>query len=59
MIEESQNAAPPPPRSGMEAATVELHEAIDANIRSFGWGYLSPEGESVITDLMGSARMVD
>jgi cystathionine beta-lyase/cystathionine gamma-synthase len=43
----------------MEAATVDLHEAIDANIRSFGWGYLSPEGESVITDLMGSGRMVD
>jgi cystathionine beta-lyase/cystathionine gamma-synthase len=43
----------------MEAATVELHEAIDANIRRLGWGYLSPEGESVIADLMGSARMVD
>jgi hypothetical protein len=48
----------PPPRSAMDKATVELHESIDENIRRFGRGYLSPEGESVTADLMGSARMV-
>lgn len=62
MIEEFEKLllpAPPPPRSGMDAATVELHESIDANIRRFGWGYLSSEGESVIADLLGSARIVE
>jgi cystathionine beta-lyase/cystathionine gamma-synthase len=43
----------------MDAATVALHESVDANIRRLGWGYLSPEGESVIADLLGSARMVE
>jgi cystathionine beta-lyase/cystathionine gamma-synthase len=42
----------------MDPATVELHQSIDENIRRFGRGYLSPDGESVATDLMGSARMV-
>jgi methionine-gamma-lyase len=42
----------------MDEATVALHESIDENIRRLGRGYLSPEGESVTADLMGSARMV-
>jgi O-succinylhomoserine sulfhydrylase len=42
----------------MDKATVELHESIDENIRRFGRGYLSPDGETVSADLMGSARMV-
>jgi cystathionine beta-lyase/cystathionine gamma-synthase len=43
----------------MDPATVALHESIDENIRRTGRGYLSPEGESVVTDLLGSARMVE
>jgi len=48
----------PPSRSAMDKATVALHESVDENIRRFGRGYLSPEGESVTADLMGSSRMV-
>lgn len=51
------SASPPPVRSGMDPATVELHESIDANIRRCGRGYLSGEGESVTADLLGSARV--
>ena len=42
----------------MDARTIELHESIDANIRRFGWGYLSSEGVGVSADLLGSARVV-
>jgi cystathionine beta-lyase/cystathionine gamma-synthase len=42
----------------MDQNTIELHDAIDANIRRFGCPYLSTEGESVSVDLLGSARMV-
>jgi cystathionine beta-lyase/cystathionine gamma-synthase len=42
----------------MDPATAELHESIDDNIRRSRRAYLSGAGESVSTDLMGSARMV-
>ncbi len=48
----------PPSRSAMDPATVALHDSVDENIRRFGRGHLSPEGESVTADLMGSSRMV-
>jgi cystathionine beta-lyase/cystathionine gamma-synthase len=47
----------PAPRA-LDPATVALHEAVDRNIRRSGRGYLTPEGESVVVDLLGSARML-
>ncbi len=42
----------------MDPSTAALHDAIDQNIRSLRRGFLSPDGESVTVDLLGSARMV-
>jgi cystathionine beta-lyase/cystathionine gamma-synthase len=42
----------------MQSATVDLHESIDRNIRRCGRSYVTPTGESVAVDLLGSSRMV-
>ncbi len=49
---------PAPRRSAMDPSTEALHESIDENIRRRGRGYLSPDGDSVAVDLLGSARML-
>jgi cystathionine gamma-synthase len=42
----------------MQAATRELHAAIDAAIRSHGIPYLHPDGETLQLDLLGSENMI-
>lgn len=48
-----------PPLAAMNAATRELHEALDAHARRAGTAYLHPDEPTVQRDLFGSARVIE